>query len=51
MLLRPEVSEGICDNIAQALAFTKQHILLFECKASGKPEKYYLVFTEAKFVK
>ena len=46
MLLRPGLGEGICDNVPQALAFTKQHLLLFRYRADGKPESYYLAFTE-----
>lgn len=43
---RPEVGEGICDKVPQALVFNKQHILLFGCRADDKPKNYYLAFTE-----
>lgn len=51
LLGSPEVGEGLCDKVPQALVFTKQHILYPGCRADGKPKNYYLAFTDTKSAK
>lgn len=51
LLGSPEVGEGLCDKVPQALVFTKQHILCSGCRADGKPKNCYLAFTDTKSAK
>ena len=50
LLGRPEVGEGLCDKVPQALVFTKQSIVGSGCRAKTS-QRIYFACTEAKSAK